>query len=259
MESLQGMTACTACAACAAGAASLGRTVEDNAVNCSRKIRCHIICRHHTHLVASWLVSHGCCVAQKLNEQLELVQKERLGPRYDSEATVLNRCVTYSDSGLTWEADPRHAELAVTELGFQVPRPPRGTGAWWAESVSQRVSKTGMSGIRPTRPRVCLQGMQPRKWESITCRPHTLETYRTILTPHATRRVGVPAADRGECREDRWTLRCRRSWMSEDTTLNICRQFAHRTAHLGNLVVDSEGGVAEQRRDRIPQHGTLCE
>ena len=53
---------------------------------------------------------------QKLNEKLELVQKARLGPGYDSEATLLNRCVTYSDSGLTWEADPRHAELAVAEL-----------------------------------------------------------------------------------------------------------------------------------------------
>ena len=31
--------------------------------------------------------------SQKLNEKLELVQKARLGPGYDSEATVLNRCV----------------------------------------------------------------------------------------------------------------------------------------------------------------------
>ena len=35
---------------------------------------------------------------------------------------MLNRCVTYSDSGLTWEADPRHAELAVAELGLQAAR-----------------------------------------------------------------------------------------------------------------------------------------
>ena len=60
---------------------------------------------------------------QKLNEKLELVQKVRLGPGYDSGATVLNRCVTYRDSGLTWEADPRHAELAVAELGLQAARP----------------------------------------------------------------------------------------------------------------------------------------
>ena len=70
------------------------------------------------------IVVHGCdfifagdgddldLLLQKLNEKLELVQK----------ATVLNRCVTYSDSGLTWEADPRHAELVVAELGLQAAR-----------------------------------------------------------------------------------------------------------------------------------------
>ena len=62
-------------------------------------------------------------LSQKLNEQLELVQKARLGLGYDNEATVLNRCVTYSNSGLTWEAGPRHAELAVAELGLQAARP----------------------------------------------------------------------------------------------------------------------------------------
>ena len=59
-------------------------------------------------------------LSQKLNGK---VQKAQLGPGHDREATVLNRCVTYSDSGLTWEADPRDAELAVAELGLQAPRP----------------------------------------------------------------------------------------------------------------------------------------
>ena len=62
-------------------------------------------------------------LSQKLTEKLELVQKARLGPGYDSGATVLKRCVTYNDSGLTWEADPRHAELALAELGLQSARP----------------------------------------------------------------------------------------------------------------------------------------
>ena len=57
-------------------------------------------------------------LSQELNEKLELVHKARLGPGYDNDATVLNR-VVYNDSGLTWEADPRHAELAVAELGLQ--------------------------------------------------------------------------------------------------------------------------------------------
>ena len=67
-------------------------------------------------------------LSQKLNEKLELVQKVRLGPGYDSEATVLNSCVLYNDSGLTWEVDPRHAELAVAELGLQAAR--RHRRAW---------------------------------------------------------------------------------------------------------------------------------
>ena len=33
-------------------------------------------------------------LSRKLNEKLELVQKARLGPGYDSETTVLNHCVT---------------------------------------------------------------------------------------------------------------------------------------------------------------------
>ena len=53
MGSLQGMTAC---AAWTAGAASVGRTVEDKASNCSRTIRCHTICRHHAKRIASLLV-----------------------------------------------------------------------------------------------------------------------------------------------------------------------------------------------------------
>ena len=71
-------------------------------------------------------------LSQKVNEKLELVQRAGLGPAYDSEATVLQRCVTYSDSGLTWEADPRHAELAVAELG------PGGTSTGGAKPTAPR-------------------------------------------------------------------------------------------------------------------------
>ena len=66
--------------------------------------------------------------SQTLNEKLELVQKARFGRGYDSEATVLNRRVTYSDSGLTREADSRHAEVAAVELGLQSTRPQTSPG-----------------------------------------------------------------------------------------------------------------------------------
>ena len=67
-------------------------------------------------------------LSQKLSEKLELVQKARLGLGHDNKATVLNRCVMYGNSGLTWEADPRHAELAVAELGLQAARPQTSPG-----------------------------------------------------------------------------------------------------------------------------------
>ena len=101
--------------------------------------------------------------SQKLIEKLELVQKARLGPGYDNEATALNRCVTYGNSGLTWEADPRHAELAVAELGLQAARPQTSPGGAkpnapldheelepdGQKSLPRRVSKIVFFGIRP--------------------------------------------------------------------------------------------------------------
>ena len=68
-------------------------------------------------------------LSEKLKEDLKLVQKARLGPGYDNEAVVLNLCVTCSDARLTWEADPRHAELAVAELDLQAARPQTSPGS----------------------------------------------------------------------------------------------------------------------------------
>ena len=87
-------------------------------------------------------------LSQKLNENLELVQKARLGPGYDSEATVLNRSVMYSDAGLTREADLRHAELAVARLRLQAARPQKAessrTHHWttknWSLMGRQRIT-----------------------------------------------------------------------------------------------------------------------
>ena len=78
--------------------------------------------------ISSSLVTTSIGCSRNWGEKLDLVQKARLGPGYDSEATVLNRYVTYSDSGLTWEADPRHAEFAVCELGLQAARPQTSPG-----------------------------------------------------------------------------------------------------------------------------------
>ena len=106
---------------------------------------------------------------QKLNEKLELVQKARLG-----EATVLNRCVGHSESGLTREADPRHAELAVAELGLQATRP-----------------QTSPGGAKPSAPQDQeeLESDGQQAFHSVSARLHIW--HRTDLTLHSLARSAV--------------------------------------------------------------------
>ena len=59
---------------------------------------------------------------------------------------MLNRCVIHNDSGLTWEAGPRHAELAVAELGLQEARPQTSAGG----ANSSTPLDHEISGSRPT-------------------------------------------------------------------------------------------------------------
>ena len=60
--------------------------------------------------------------------------------------------------------------------------------------------------------------------------------------------MGIPAATGREHRDDRWTPRCRRCWLLKDETLNIWWMLARWTTYPGDLVVDTEGSVVEQRR-----------
>ena len=113
-------------------------------------------------------------LSQKLNEKLELVQKARLGPGYDSEATVLNHCVTYSDSGLAWEAEPGHTELAVAEpwtTGSETADEPRrqqakcttgplGTGTRRAKSPSVLARLAYLASDRPDNANACKECRQ---------------------------------------------------------------------------------------------------
>ena len=109
---------------------------------------------------------------------------------------MLNRCVTYSGSGLTWEADPRHAELAVAELGLQAGRFLFHT------------------------PRAALE--------------FPLQVEDSIVTID-----GVSDADAAGCPKTR------------RPSCGSCP--AHPTTHHGNLVVDTEGGVVEQRRENTTE------
>ena len=195
-----------------------------------------------------------------------------LGRVHDNEAAVLNRCVAYSDSWThvgSWPATRgTGGGWAWTTSGETTDEPgrcrakcttgPWGTGTRWAESPPQRASKTGISDMGPTWHCIRLQGVQSCSRGSNACWPHPSETCRTIRTLHATCRVGVPAATRREHCADRWTLRCWCCWLPEDEALDIWRMLARWSRHLGNLVVNTESGVTQQRGVRILQHGTLC-
>ena len=129
---------------------------------------------------------------------------------------------------------PRHAELAVAELGLGAARPqtsPDGAkpnapldheeldlnGQKANHCVPARLAYLAVDRLDiAVRRKECSR-------ESNTCKPHTLEAYWTILAPRAPSRVGVPTARRGEHRDYRWTLRRRRGLIHQNTTVNIWR------------------------------------
>ena len=57
---------------------------------------------------------------QELETEYALKLRALLGPdpTDDKEVRILNRVVTWSESGLTYEADSRHAEIIIRDLGL---------------------------------------------------------------------------------------------------------------------------------------------
>ena len=41
------------------------------------------------------------------------------GPNDDKSVRILNRCIEWRKDGIAYEADPRHAEMAVREMEVQ--------------------------------------------------------------------------------------------------------------------------------------------
>ena len=54
-----------------------------------------------------------------------------LGPekRHLQEVRVFNRVLTWTATGITYEADPRHAEIIIRELGLETCKPVTTPGA----------------------------------------------------------------------------------------------------------------------------------
>ena len=192
------------------------------------------------------------------------MQKARLGLGYDSEATVLDRCVTYSDSGLTWEADLRHAELAVAEFGLQTARPQTSPGG------AKQSAPLDHEKLEPDGQKAC---------HSVSARVAYLASDRPDIAfpcKECSRAVGkATRADLTRLKRIGRYLLCtpRAVWefpLQQEESIVLIDGLSDADAAdledacvsndtLDNLVVDTEGGVTEQRRVRILQHGTLCE
>ena len=54
-----------------------------------------------------------------MQEEYDIKLRGRLGPEKhdDKSITILNRCLEWRHDGLYYEADPRHAEIMVREMG----------------------------------------------------------------------------------------------------------------------------------------------
>ena len=60
-----------------------------------------------------------------MQDQYEIKVRGSLGPdrNNDKSMTILNRCLEWKDDGIHFEADPRHADILIKELGLQKPTP----------------------------------------------------------------------------------------------------------------------------------------
>ena len=60
-----------------------------------------------------------------MNTEYDIKVRAKLGPDKtdDKEVTILNRCVSWTKNGIIYEADPRHVEILVNELGLHEAKP----------------------------------------------------------------------------------------------------------------------------------------
>ena len=83
--------------------------------------RCRIVAVVHSDDVVAEGHAQGLAEFEKrLRSCFELACQVTLGPYPDDDksAVIFNRILTWCDEGLRWEADPRHIEIAVAELGL---------------------------------------------------------------------------------------------------------------------------------------------
>lgn len=57
---------------------------------------------------------------ERIGEEYEVKFRGRLGPKnkHEKEIRLLSRVITWTEEGIEWEADQRHAEIIVRDLGL---------------------------------------------------------------------------------------------------------------------------------------------
>ena len=56
----------------------------------------------------------------RMESKFEIKHKGRMGPRPDMKSVrILNRVITWTDQGIEYESDQRHAEIIIKQMGLQ--------------------------------------------------------------------------------------------------------------------------------------------
>ena len=136
-------------------------------------------------------------------------------PGDDKEGLLLNRCISYTDEGIIWEADPRHTELVISELGLR--------GAKGRNSPGHRLSEPDPSSAK--------------------------------LGPDQTAAYRPTAARLGFLAEDRWDLRfaskeCLRSMQAPKIT--DFQKLKHIGRYLLTYPRSRESASSSLGRTRLP-------
>ena len=106
---------------------------------------------HGDEFVAVGCEKHLAETRQIFEEKYMLKVELLCGGETDAKSlTILNKVVTYTDSGILLEADPRHSEIVVRELGLQTAKPSKVPGAKHThqEKTAERENALGEMDVK---------------------------------------------------------------------------------------------------------------
>ena len=178
---------------------------------------------------------------QQLRKTLEL-KTEFLGPdtkRHTQQVRVLNRVLTWTSEGLVYEADQRHAEILIRELGLEEGRPVATPG------TREEISKASMLEVdqdgnvitrNEDKLNPPLKGEEATKFRALTARANYLAQDRPdaqYAVKEIARRMATPRAND-------WCLLKRLGRYLLGTPRAIFRYYWQRVPKFIDTFVDSD-------------------